>query len=124
MLFVRTRVLVPVQTFTSSTPPVILPLPSAVNVPMRPKKLPVRPQASVPLMEKAYCPIRLAFEKFPTGGGGGGGCVEPLPPQAASKAAARSAKQKIKRFTEHLPAEISGLLRVAHVLRQAKAARR
>src|SRR6266576_869047 len=123
LLFVRTRVLVPVHTFTSSTPPVILPFPSAVNVPMRPKKLPVRPQASVPLMEKAYCPIRLEFEKFPTGGGGGG-CVEPLPPQAASKTAARSAKQKIKRFTEHLSAEISGLLRVAHVLRQAKAARR
>src|SRR5438132_235078 len=83
---------------------------------MRPKKLAVRPQGSVPLMEKAYCPIRLAFEKFPTGGGGGGS-VEPLPPQAASKAAARSAKQKIKRFTEHRAAEISGLLRVAPALR-------
>jgi hypothetical protein len=40
---------------------------------------------STPLIENAYCPFRLAFEKFPAGGGGV--IVDPLPPQAARQPA-------------------------------------
>src|SRR5882757_4054070 len=71
----------------------MLPLPSAVKEPTRAKKLPV---TSVPLMEKAYCPLRLALEKLPTGGGGVG--VEPPPPQAAAKTAAQRVRARHRRF--------------------------
>src|SRR5882757_11386173 len=84
----------------------MLPLPSAVKEPTRAKKLPV---TSVPLMEKAYCPLRLALEKLPTGGGGVGG--EPPPPQAAAKTAAQRVRARHRRFIVHrLSARLGRLL--------------
>src|SRR5260221_7423256 len=80
-------------------PPLMLPLPSAVNEPTRAKKLPVAPSA--PLMENAYCPLRLALEKLPVGGGGIG--VEPLLPQAAANVLASSIKKRATRFIAHRP---------------------
>src|SRR5260370_17951866 len=80
----------------------MLPLPSAVKEPTRAKKLPV--MASVPLMEKAYWPLRLELEKLPTGGGGTG--VEPPPPQAAAKTATQKVRARQRRvigFTRHPP---------------------
>src|SRR5215472_2231688 len=80
------RISVPVQIFTSSRPFVILPWPSAVNVPMRANKLPCPAHNSVPLIENAYCPLRLAFVNF-GGGGGGPPLLPPAPPQAAANSA-------------------------------------
>src|SRR5258705_9157369 len=71
---VNPSVATPLHTLMSSRPPTILPLPSAVKVPARVKKLLLPAQSSVPLMENAYWPTKLAFENF-----GGGGGVVPLP---------------------------------------------
>src|SRR5271165_1732068 len=55
----------------------------------------------MPLMEKPYWPLRLAFEKFPVGGGGV--MLEP-PPQAARVVAIANSRLMRGRFTSHLPA--------------------
>src|SRR5260221_4205542 len=84
--------------FTSSTPLVMLPLPSAMNEPMRAKKA---PETSEPLIENAYWPLRLAVVKPPTGGGGV--TTEPLPPHAAAKSAATRLRNSARRFIARLP---------------------
>src|SRR6202022_4812814 len=66
---VNWRMGTPVQMLTSSRPPVIFPRPSAKKVPTRAKKLPCPRQSSVPLIEKAYCPDKLALENFALGSG-------------------------------------------------------
>src|SRR5579885_2925535 len=100
-LFVKLRVSVtppfkPV--FTSSIPPVMLPLPSATNTPTRPKN----PPASVPLIRHAYWPFRSALLKPPTGGGGTG--TDPPPLQAAANAATQSVSNRVQRLIAGLPA--------------------
>src|SRR5437868_5017554 len=74
-----------------------------MNEPTRAKKLPVTPSA--PLMEKAYCPLRLALEKLPVGVGGAG--TAPPPPQAAVNAATHNAMISAKRFIAHRPSDYS-----------------
>src|SRR5260370_31912594 len=90
----------PVHTFTSSRPVVMLPFPAAVNVPARPKKLPCPPHDSVPVIENAYCPAKLALENFAPGGGGGGGpgFDPPTPPHAAVNDAKASKTTRARRF--------------------------
>src|SRR4029077_5214731 len=91
----------PVHTLTSSRPAVMLPLPSAVNVPARPKKLPCPEHSSVPVMEKAYCPAKLALENFAPGGGGGGGGgpgFDPPPPHAVVNNTKASETSRASRF--------------------------
>src|SRR5260370_40679087 len=85
--------------FTSSTPLVMLPLPSAMNEPMRAKNAP--DPDSEPLIEKAYWPLRLALEKLPPGGAGV--TTVPPPPQATENIAAERARDSAKRFIAHLP---------------------
>src|SRR3974390_1259381 len=97
---VNCSVAVPGHTLTSSSPVVMWPLPSAVNVPTRVKMLPVPPHSSVPVIENAYWPARLALENFPGGGGGGGG-FDPPPPQAtATRLSETSASRAQTRFAE------------------------
>jgi len=81
------------------------PLPSAVKLPARAKKVEkpgLRPQSSVPLIEKAYWPFKLALEKFPVGGGGGGPTiVAPLLHAAvreASRIGTSGSRRMIERF--------------------------
>src|SRR5258708_38233876 len=90
----------------------MLPLPSAVKEPTRAKK-PVEPL--LPLIEKAYCPLRLELEKFPVGGGGIG--TEPLLPQAVAKVAANSTRQRATRFIARRPFGQPGDLQAAPCLR-------
>ena len=103
---VNCRMSVPVQIFTSSRPFVIFPWPSAVNVPMRANKLPCRAHNSVPLIENAYCPLRLAFVNF-GGGGGGPPLLPPPPPQAAANSAktieTRETVLPVRAFIAHRP---------------------
>src|SRR5215472_5296067 len=99
---------IPVQTFTSSRPFVIFPCPSAVNVPMRPNKLPCPAHNSVPLIENAYCPLKLAFVNF-GGGGGGPPLLPPPPPQAAAHRAIRQ-KRSARRSNRN---DLTPLLRDA-----------
>src|SRR5262245_52219335 len=99
---VNRSVATPVQTLTSSRPPVILPLPSAVKVPARVKKLPCPEQSSLPLMEKAYCPARLALENFAAGGGGVGLELDLAPPHASTKNAGSSETSTVRRFLKRL----------------------
>jgi hypothetical protein len=81
-----------------------------VKLPARVKKLGkpgLGPQSSVPLIESAYWPFKLAFEKFPTGGGGGGPTI--VPPllhaavREASRIAASGTRCLIEQFIAHLP---------------------
>src|SRR6266849_158764 len=102
--------------FTSSTPPVILPLPSAMKAPTRAKNPPI----SWPLIRNAYWPLRLALEKLPTGGGGRG--VELPPLHAAARTAEKRVKQKARRFTVHPPSAACGLDRSELSRRPAKEA--
>src|SRR5258708_14218189 len=97
-LFVNRSVKTPVQTFTSSRPPVIWPLPSAVKLPARVKGVLNPPQSSVPPIKKAYCPFKLALEKVPVGGGGGGPTIAVLVPHAAQKEATRIAASGASRL--------------------------
>src|ERR1700676_701579 len=93
---VNRSVATPLHTLISSRPLVISPFPSAVKVPARVKKLLSPPQSSLPLMEKAYWPAKLAFENF----GAGGGSVPPRPdppPHPATKAR-RIEAAKARRF--------------------------
>src|SRR6476646_560484 len=70
----------PLQLLMSSNPAVIRPFPSAVKLPIRANGLaltvPPLPQSSVPLIENAYFPLKVAFENLAGGGGG----VPPPPP--------------------------------------------
>src|ERR1700686_4076104 len=82
----------------------MLPPPSATKLPTRAINAPGLRLASLPLIEKAYVPFRLAFEKAPVGGGGVG-VEEPPPPQAAANTASAPTAHRIaRRFTVHLPA--------------------
>src|SRR5712691_1895298 len=74
------------------------PLPSATKLPTLAINAPGLALASVPLMEKAYVPLRLAFEKVPVGGGGVGK-EEPLPPQAAANKASTTVS-RMRCFTK------------------------
>src|SRR5262252_2412987 len=88
------------ETFTSSTPPEMPPLPSAVKLPTRARGLTVAPLKTSPLVMKAYVPLRLARENLPVGGGG---CTEePPPPQAARQRAAAETSAVARRFIGHL----------------------
>src|SRR6202158_771199 len=107
VLLVNCRVKTPVHTLTSSRPPVIWPLPSAVKLPARVKGVLNPPHSSVQAIKKAYCPFKLALEKFPVGGGGGGPTIAVLLPHAAQKEATRivasGKKRLMERFIAHLP---------------------
>src|SRR5689334_16425507 len=86
---------------TSSIPPMMLPLPSAMKTPVRARGTGVPDPAvkTSPLVTKAYWPFRLAILYLPTGGGGW--TLEP-PPQAPDNRAAAAAKAKCRRFIAHL----------------------
>src|SRR5579864_9296246 len=105
---VNCTVLEAVPSMMSSMAEVMLPLPSATKLPTRPRKAPTFVLASVPLIENAYVPLRLALEKFPMGGGGGG--ADPLPPHAAANSPRPAAITIARCFTAHLPSH-SRLLR-------------
>src|SRR6266852_3021844 len=87
--------------FTSSTPPVMRPWPSAVKLPVRARgvalKLPVK---NSPLVTKAYWPFKSALLKLPTGGGGVTKLL--VPPQAALQRAAAAVRPSKRRFIAHL----------------------
>src|ERR1700688_1228208 len=83
---------------TSSIPAVMLPFPSATKLPTLERNAPTLTLASVPLIENAYVPLRLAFEKFPAGGGGGVVTDEPLPPQETASKASDATAGKISAF--------------------------
>src|SRR5215470_6238223 len=89
------------ETFTSSTPPGMPPLPSVVKLPTRARGLTVAPLKTSPLVMKAYVPLKLASENLPLGGGG---CTEAPPPQAASHRAAAETSAVTTRFIAHLAA--------------------
>src|SRR5260370_32417093 len=98
---VNPSVATPLHTLMSSRPPTILPLPSAVKVPARVKKLLLPAQSSVPLMENAYWPTKLAFENF--GGGGGGVPPPPYPlPHPAATIATTTTTTNATRFARML----------------------
>src|SRR6267142_6246041 len=111
VLLVNGRVPTPVHTLTSSTPPLMWPLPSAVKLPARAKKVEkpgLGPQSSVPLIENAYCPFKLALEKFPVGGGGGGPTtVVPLL-QAAVIEPSKMVANRVRRWMEAFIAHLLG----------------
>src|SRR6266849_10774936 len=108
VLLVNCRVKTPAHTLTSSRPPEMWPLPSAVKLPARVKKLLSPAQSSVPVIEKAYWPFKLALEKFPAGGGGGGPTtVVPLL-QAAVTEASRIAANRVRRLREAFIADLLG----------------
>src|ERR1700731_2251298 len=98
---VNCSVSTPVHTFMSSSPVVMLPRASATKVPTRPKKLPDPAHSSVPVMENAYCPDRLALENFAGGGvgPGPGSDPDPLPPHAAARNPATTETNKASGFT-------------------------
>src|SRR6266849_300867 len=90
--------------FTSSTPPVMWPWPSAVKLPVRESGVAeMEPGVKTsPLVTKAYWPFKLAALKLPVGGGGV--TLEPPPPQAALQRAAAAVRVKRRRFIAHLAA--------------------
>src|SRR2546423_10121672 len=91
---------IPVHRFRSSNPLVMCALPSDVNVPARAKKLPCAgvPHNSVPLIENAYWPFRLALVNF----GGGGGGPPLLPPPPPPQPTASSVRKIETQETAHL----------------------
>src|SRR6266478_8250270 len=95
--------LTPTETsLTSSTPPLMLPCPSAVKLPTRASGLTVVPANTSPLVTKAYWPLRLALLYLPTGGGG---LTIPLPLlHAELQRAATTEKAARRRFIAHLAA--------------------
>src|ERR1700682_2037084 len=107
-LFGNRSVKPPVQTFPSSRPPVIWPLPSAVKLPARVKGVLNPPHSSVPPIKKAYCPFKLALEKVPVGGGGGGPTIAVPLPHAAQNEANRIAASGKKRLMERFIADLLG----------------
>src|SRR5260370_399772 len=74
--------------------------PSARKLPPLAMKAPGFALGFVPLIEKAYVPLRLAFEKPPVGGGGVGK-DEPLPPQETVSNASAATAEKISGFIAH-----------------------
>src|SRR5882762_1696283 len=111
VLLVNGRVPTPVHTLTSSTPPLMWPLPSAVKLPARAKKVEkpgLGPQSSVPLIEKAYWPFKLALEKFPVGGGGGGPTIVPPLLHAAVREASRIVTSGSRRMIERFIVDLLG----------------
>src|SRR6266849_2692416 len=106
VLLVNCRVKTPAHTLTSSRPSEMWPLPSAVKLPARVKKLLNPAQSSVPLIENAYWPFKLALEKFPDGGGGGGPttAVPLLQPvhRETTTIAASGKKRLMERLIAHL----------------------
>src|SRR4029077_14522541 len=77
------------------------PLPSAVKLPTRAMNAPKLTPASLPLMEKAYVPLRLALENLPAGGGGTEGAL--FPPHAAANNATTAARTNASGFTTPPP---------------------
>src|SRR5712691_12938422 len=95
------RLVVPAA-FTSSTPPVILPVPSAVKLSARASGVAFKPPVKdSPLVTNAYWPFKLATLYLPTGGGG-----LTIPPllHAALQRAAAAASVRRRRFIAHLAA--------------------
>src|SRR6266849_6511192 len=88
--------------FTSSTPPVMWPWPSAAKLPVRESGMAkMEPGVKTsPLVTKAYWPFKLAALKLPVGGGGV--TLEPPLLQAALQRAAAAVRAKRKRFIGHL----------------------
>src|SRR6267154_3444847 len=86
---------------TSSIPPVMLPLPSAMKTPVRASGTgALDPLVKTsPSVTKAYWPFRLAILYLPTGGGGW--TLEP-PPHAVDNRLAAVARANCKRFIAHL----------------------
>src|ERR1700688_3808051 len=98
---VNCSVSTPVHMLRSSSPSVMLPWPSARNVPARPKKLPAPAHSSVPLIENAYWPEKLALENFAGGGvgpGPGPGLDSDPPPHPAAKSASVTQTSGANRF--------------------------
>src|SRR5713101_2001849 len=95
------RLVVPAA-FTSSTPPVILPVPSAVKLPTRASGVAFKPPVKdSPLVTNTYWPFKLARLYLPTGGGG---LTIPLPLQAVLQRAAATERARRRRFIAHLAA--------------------
>src|SRR6266704_6872139 len=90
--------------FTSSTPPVMWPWPSAVKLPVRESGVAeMEPGVKTsPLVTKAYWPFKLAALKLPVGGGGV--TLEPPLPQAALQRAVTIDRISRSRFIAHLAA--------------------
>src|SRR6266478_9531389 len=96
----RARLVCP-SAFTSSTPPVMLPAPSAAKLPTRASGVTFAPVKDSPLVTNAYWPFKLERPYLPTGGGG-----LTIPPllQAALQKAPATATVRRRRFIAHLAA--------------------
>src|SRR5271154_719634 len=88
----------------------MLPCPSARKLPIRKMEFPVW---SVPAMENAYVPLRLAVEYLPFGGGIGGGLPPPL--QAAVRPATSSVAKRKSCVREVLPCALLVVFFIAHL---------
>src|SRR5271163_4610221 len=88
----------------------MLPCPSAWKLPIRKMGFPVW---SVPAMENAYVPLRLAVEYMPFGGGIGG--VLPPPLQAAARPATSSVVKRRRCVSEVLLCTLFVLFFIAHL---------
>src|SRR6267143_34029 len=84
------------------------PLPSAVKLPARVKGVLNPPHSSVPLIEKAYWPFKLALEKVPVGGGGGGPTIVPPLLHAAVREASRIVTSGSRRMIERFIVDLLG----------------
>src|SRR6202171_79816 len=80
----------------------MLPVPAAGKLPTRAMNAPKLSPASVPLIEKAYVPLRLELEKPPVTGGGTDGALLLLL-HAAAKRATTAATTNASGFKRHLP---------------------
>src|SRR6266849_9453295 len=126
VLLVNCRVKTPAHTLTSSRPSEMWPLPSAVKLPARVKKLLNPAQSSVPLIENAYWPFKLALEKFPVGGGGGGPTTAVPLLQAAATEPSSMAASRVRRLRERFIAHQSAaepVARPGHEPRRERAVR-
>src|SRR5207247_8525402 len=101
---------------TSSIPPVMLPLPSAINVPTRAngvgKEAPLVKTST--FVTNAYWPFKLARLYFPAGGGGW--TLEPPLPHAALQRAVATEMAIRRRFIAHsagLPCELEAVWKLA-----------
>src|ERR1700681_1080286 len=98
------------------------PLPPAIKEPARPKILACSAHSSVPVMERAYCPTKVALETYAPGGGGGGRSeIYPPPPPPAAKNVTKSQASGAIRFTRVFITEANP---VAHFACSQLAARR
>src|SRR5215472_8484247 len=103
----------------SSKPMVMLPLPSAVKLPTRVNRLPTPAQSSLPVMENAYCPARLASENLGGGGDGGGPDPPPSPHATTRKLSGISARRTYRRFAFAFIGR-SRSARLAHAVRSTR----